>query len=699
MHTTRWYDTGIRFGFYLLFGLVPFLLTPWNYELFEYNKMMAVYGITALLIGLVLTKAITEKRLTLRRTPFDWPIAGFIVSQLVSTLFSLDPHVSWFGYYSRFNGGVVSVLTYSVLFYLLTATQEAASIFRMLRISLVSATLIALYGVMEHFGIDRHIWVQDVQSRVFSTLGQPNWLASYIIALLPLSLLFSLRKKQEEPHIHGRILSHTDTIIWSVISVLFFLVLLYTRSRSGLLAFAVSDVIFWFLLTRIQRTKTITPIAVTIHLLFAVIIFFQGTNIPALDRYFSFSGIRGQLIKEKTVQAPAPSGPALETGGTESGTIRTYVWDAALRAFRSSYKTMAIGTGTETFAFAFYQFKPVLHNTTSEWDFLYNKAHNEFLNYLATTGLFGLGSYLWFIGGVIVWSLRNILTLKRSADPTDIRRREYAVALFSGWMSLHVMNFFGFSVVVTQLLFFLFPAALSILLCGTKKETSVPISAPEWTRMLPISGALFITLWIGVLWYADSQFALGYQQNRAGSPQTGVSHIMTAIQLNPAEPLYHDELASAYATLSTEAFSQQNATSTAYFANAAVRESDQALNTSPNNVNFLKTRTKVFYTLSAFDEQFNEKAIETLLLAQKLSPSDPKISYNLAILYGRAGQNEKAISYLLQAKTLKSDYRDAYNALNIFYTEVGQKTKAHDILIEYLSRINPADKDFQERVQ
>ena len=48
------------------------------------------------------------------------------------------------------------------------------------------------------------------------------------------------------------------------------------------------------------------------------------------------------------------------------------------------------------------------HNLTSEWDFLYNKAHNEYLNYLATTGLFGLGSYLLFIGVFLVWFVSRV---------------------------------------------------------------------------------------------------------------------------------------------------------------------------------------------------------------------------------------------------------------------------------------------------
>ena len=102
MSLATWADRIIRWGFYLLFGLVPLLLTPWNYELFEYNKMMAVYALTILIVGAWIIKMISGKEFRIAKTPLDIPIALFVTSQLVSSLFSMDPHVSWFGYYSRF---------------------------------------------------------------------------------------------------------------------------------------------------------------------------------------------------------------------------------------------------------------------------------------------------------------------------------------------------------------------------------------------------------------------------------------------------------------------------------------------------------------------------------------------------------------------------------------------------------------------
>lgn len=734
MGLISWCNRFIKSGFYLLFGIVPLLLTPWNYELFEYNKMMAVYVVTVWIGASWLVKMIAQKEVRLAKTPLDIPIVLFGLSQLISAIFSMDPHVSWFGYYSRFNGGMWSVISYVLLYYAfvsefvsgdtyyvlgskrqsknksaLSVIPNTETVIRLLKTSLFTATIVAVYGVLEHMGIDKHIWVQDVQNRVFSTLGQPNWLAAYLIALTPLAMAFGLHHLAVDKVRHGFAAS-----VYVIISVLFFIVLLYTRSRSGLLGLTVADVIFWA--GYLWYHRDMWRQAAILHVLFALVVFFNGTYIPQIDKYVTFNGLKTMVTKTtKTTQAPPANtssytAPALETGGTESGTIRKYVWQAAISAWRSTTKTMLIGTGTESFAFAFYRFRPVAHNQTSEWDFLYNKAHNEYLNYLATTGLFGLGSYLLVLGAFIVWFVKNVhssgfMVHRKTSDslaaesPT-MNYPAIPTALFAGWVSMLVTNFFGFSVVILQVFLFLFPAIAFVLYTRPNeiKSWKSDVSVPGWTGWIAVMIGIYTIFKIGSFWYADKLFAYGYQYDRAGLYAQAVPSLVTAISINPGEPLYHDELSGGYSALAVASFNSKNATQAATLAELALTESNKALAISPQNVNFLKTRTKVYYTLSTFDPSLNASAITTLEATLPLSPNDPKIYYNLAILEGRAGQNDKAISRLLQAKALKPDYRDVYNALNLFYADTGKKDLAKAILQEYLTKIDPTDKDFQTRL-
>ncbi|HUD19901.1 MAG TPA: O-antigen ligase family protein [Patescibacteria group bacterium] len=754
MNVSSWCTKVIRWSFYLLFILVPLILTPVNYELFEFNKMMVTYAITIIIASAWLIKMVSDRQVRIVKTPLDVPIALFVASQLVSSVFSIDPHVSWLGYYSRFNGGMWSVISYVVLYYACVTNfstsgsneaqredrgSKSSIIYLLLRVILGTASVVALYGVAEHFGIDKHLWVQDVQDRVFSTLGQPNWLAAYLIALFPIAMALALQTQITKLKTQNNIkvpnskqfgsLNFEFPLdlgfwIWSFISVLFFLVLLFTRSRSGLLGITVADVLFWVVMyLSTKDVKRILPAGILLHVLFVVIVFFNGTSISQIDNHFTLSGIQNIFASHTASKAPTPAppastGPQLEEGGTESGTIRKYVWQAAVFAWQSSVKTVLIGTGTETFTFDFYRFRPAGHNLTSEWDFLYNKAHNEYLNYLATTGLFGLGSYLFFIGAFIVWFIKSqILSTKSKINlktqiqnskqfgnsefgfPLDLEFGILELALFAGWISILITNFFGFSVVIMQLLLFLIPAMAFVISESESKMLRVyvvKLAVPSWISWLVAISGILLVVRVGSYWYADKLYATAYRLARSGQYAQAENYDLQSIAINSNEPVYHDELATTIATIAVSLFDQQNATLGGQLANRALKENDLTLMTSPQNVNFWKTRTKIFYSLSAYDPKLNTDAINALTQASALSPNDPKIYYNLAILYGRQGDNQKAISLLQKSISLKRDYHDAYYALYIFYIDLKQPDLAKGVLQDYVSHIDAKDQQFTE---
>jgi tetratricopeptide (TPR) repeat protein len=693
MNVSAWCSRVIRVSFYLLFILVPLVLTPWNYELFEFNKMVVTYGLTSIILGAWIVKMLSDRQIRIAKTPLDIPIVLFLMSQLLSSLFSIDPHISWFGYYSRFNGGMWSVFSYVILYY--AFITHFPPVKKTLNAILATAALVALYGIAEHFGIDKNLWVQDVQNRVFSTLGQPNWLAAFLAAVLPISLYFFVTGTARATTM--QVIKH---VFGGLTAVLFFLVILYTRSRSGLLGAAVADIVFWlfifstklsFKVLQSSALKLIVVPFFIVHCAFFIIIFVNGVYIDQIDRWVTFNAWKNRLTHvvtpvrkvEKTL-----SGTLLESGGTESGTIRKYVWQAAITAWRANPKNMILGTGTETYAFTFYQYRPQGHNMTSEWDFLYNKAHNEYLNYLATTGLFGLGSYLVFIGSFIYWFIKS-------------KKDTISIALFSGWVSILITNFFGFSVVIMQIFFFLFPA-VTIALAPHTNYRILPLRLTK--RMYQIFSLTLLLALLALLvlltryWQADTFFSTGYRLARANQFAQAQIFDTKAITFNPGEPMYHDELATTLGSLTLSAADDKNATLAASLAKQSLRESDIAIRISPKNVNFRKTRTKLYYTFSTLDPELNQAAIAALEAAQSLSPTDPKIVYNLAILYGRQGNNERAVQLLQEAKTLKANYRDAYFGLYVFYTELKKPDLAKSQLQEYLDRVDPKDKDFQDRI-
>ena len=101
----------------MLFFLIPLAFTSDTSELFEFNKLWLTF-ILSIIIGLAWgTKMVIRRQFKIQRTPLDIPIVLFLISEIISTVFSLDTHISLWGYYSRFNGGLLSILSYVFLYY------------------------------------------------------------------------------------------------------------------------------------------------------------------------------------------------------------------------------------------------------------------------------------------------------------------------------------------------------------------------------------------------------------------------------------------------------------------------------------------------------------------------------------------------------------------------------------------------------
>src|SRR5690606_8453520 len=95
-------------------------------------------------------RMIQEKRFLWARTRFDLFLGIFLLSQVVSTLLSIHPHTSIFGYYSRFHGGLLSTLSYLILYFAAVSNIRREELPALLRTLLVGGAGSALYAFPEH---------------------------------------------------------------------------------------------------------------------------------------------------------------------------------------------------------------------------------------------------------------------------------------------------------------------------------------------------------------------------------------------------------------------------------------------------------------------------------------------------------------------------------------------------------------------
>lgn len=744
--------------------ITPFIFTSINDELFEFSKMLFIYFLAIVAIGAISIKTIIQKRWIFSSTAFDIPIGLFLLSQIISTLFSIHPYTSIWGYYSRFNGGLLSLFAYSTLYYVTTHVITKKHLPALLFSLMVGLLGSSLYAFPEHFGISpscvlitgefsANCWQQDVQLRVFGTFGQPNWLAAYQITLMPLA--FFIGSGVVMPHIRKKLslsqfaqpFSHFLLPSTAIVAFLVsYPTLLFTKSRSGFIGFVIGMALLLFAFltqkTRIlfaarakkgstsqkklfQEFVPVTMYGASMALFIILVSFSVGIpySIPksALARLFAPNTPNSQTehINSDTQTVPAqnpsttpqPTINRLEVGGTDSGVIRTIVWEGALNVWR---RYPLFGSGVETFAYSYYLDRPLSHNTVSEWDFLYNKAHNEFLNFLATTGIFGFTTYVlllvWFVLRAGISALR--LAVQTSTTTKHSTESALLFCLISGVISASISNFFGFSTVLIMVLLYVFFAlADSSIRSKTprkaetpskKSATQEPLLQLSWLQKGSIGLVTLLTL-IGVFsignrWRADVAYAQGKIAFSSGDAQAGLEGITKAIMLQPQEALFYDELADAYARIAVASLEAGLATEGAQLAQASVDASTVALQLNPTHLTFYKTRTRIFTLLAQYDASYLKDSIDTLNAAISRAPTDPKLVYYLAQAEYALGNSAKAIELLESVITMKPNYESARMYLAELYEMSGNYDAAKAQYRYVLDSIAPNNTRAQEKI-
>lgn len=610
-------------------------------------------------------KMISEKAFILKRTPLDIPLILFLGANILSAIFSIDLHTSIWGYYSRSNGGLLSTISYLLLYWAFVSNMDLAKVKITLKFGLVSGVLISLWAILEHFGVSPSCvilrgefsdscWIQDVQARVFATLGQPNWLAAYLAMLIFPALYFLLHASGK----HKRIAYYMSLIIM-------YLAFTFTYSRGptlGLLAGLAIFLVFYF---KEKLIKLWIPIVISSFLIVNLLFGSALTNFRIIAK-FAAPARPGITIPPPT---GGSSGTQLENGGTESGQIRLIVWKGALDIFRHY---PIFGSGLETFAYSYYQYRPVEHNLTSEWDFLYNKAHNEYLNYLSTTGTVGFATYMAVIITFVFWSIRKLLGKKMNEQSFLV------VSLLASYISYLVYNFFLFSVVIIAVFFYLFPALVVVTTDSLRNfkwpKKLYPVSnvlnnliysRPQYTKIAK-GFIIFLTVYllysIFQIWYADTLFARGERAEDNGNPGRAYNLLSGASQLNTGEPFYKSELGFT-AAQAASALQESDATLSAQLKQEAILQTEEVLKSNPKNVSFLRTAVRTYFELSIIDKSYLKKTLQTLDSSINLSPTDPKLFYNKALILDSEGRIDEEIKTLQEAIKLKPNYLEALTLL------------------------------------
>jgi Flp pilus assembly protein TadD/O-antigen ligase len=643
--------------------LVALLYAPYFSDFFV-PKTAAVHGLVALLLGYWLVEAMAQGRLRLERSPLYRPMAAYLGVALVALCFAPN----------RWQGGeVLLVQGWFFAFALLVAHhfREATAAIGVLWTVAFTSLIVSGLGLLQYGGI--HLIPMPHQrfgNLGVSTLGNPNFVAHYLEITIPLTAgLLAVRGRWWERGLLGLTLLATA---WH---------LLLTNSRGGWLATAVGlGVLAWLQRPWKGRGKLVMGVGVVLVL--------SGILGKAwLER------APGQSLYAALVRSAAQAKErALSSFDTEHFSVsqRLLIWQDTWGLIEDRG---LLGVGPGNYEFMLPAYRTVKRHRAWE-ELIGNRphmpyhAHNEYLEFWAESGLFGLGAMLWLLG-TLLWMGRGFL-----ARQQDRPRRMLTSSCLAGLAATLVHSLFSFNLQdPTSALHFWLLGGLMVALNRQEGEDGPPLL--DWRpgprgRILGVSLALGLValgggLALGTV-VGDYYYFLGQKKYYDhAQPNRAYLALQQAVSWRKHEFRHHHML--GLVSLDLNRFAE---------AEAALR---RAVELHPNNAPALRLLGYALYR-----RHKPQEAVQALRRSLALDPLETEpyawlahSHYELGLEQEGEGRAQAAQDHFLQAVqawqqalAFNAENIDYMRSLGIAYMKAGQAEEAVSLL-ERAAQRQPED--------
>jgi len=443
-------EAAIETIYLLLIFIVPVWFSFWfpTFNMFELSKLVIFKSLTSLLLVFSVIRfwvyyylapnneeylAVFKNIKQVFKKYFFFAIL-LLVGLAVSLFFSINWQQSFFGSYDRQQGFlshlfyfIFAALIFINLFfdrylpdpYFGFSSALVAKIRRIVIIATLAGTAVAVYGVLQILNIDFLTWPEPpfITGRTLSTMGQPNFLASFLLLVIPLCFYLA--------YVSRRFLFR---FLFSLFALIQIICLFFTSSRGGLLAFLATIALFGlYLFFNSRLNKKIKLIAIFGAAILGVLgLFTMELIIPGrIQESFDFK--KGSLA------------------------ARVYFFQAAADA--ASLKPY-FGYGLENSDEVFIRYYERDWGTYGNVSANTDRAHNLILDILVWTGFIGLILFTLWYYSVLKLGWQQI---KSSKD------KNLAIALILGILGYLISLLFSFSIVSGEVYFWLFFAILAVL--------------------------------------------------------------------------------------------------------------------------------------------------------------------------------------------------------------------------------------------
>lgn len=534
----------------------------------------------------------------------------FLLFLILSTIISIDSGISLRGIYDR-QQGLELYIYLSLFFLLLLFNIKTKREIRSLCLYLsLSAFLVSIYAILQALGIDFFNWSESTKIRTTSTLGQPNYLASFLLFSLPLTAYLFFSSKLKFKKIFFWFLFLTQFIAF---------ITTYSISSFLSLAGALFLTLALFLILNYKTIRRKLSKKIIINLALSILILLAGFGVLAKTQLINEDRIIGRLYN------------AVDFSAGSAGN-RATLWKASIDIIK---QRPFLGYGLESQKELFTKYYDF---DWGVWNFINvrpNRAHNIILDTLITQGIIGLLVYLI----ILAFLLRIILINIKEHNNTLIY-----YCLFFIVASYGLFLQFNFHHITTLVLLTLTMAFIVILNKKTdiemevkKKKANSKIFYLKIIILLIISAGIAYQVYREVNKYKADYFFREIQIAYLGNQFFAANDMYGEIVKTHKNYSYYDQ---KYAQILADWIYKFHYLSF-YDMGADILEEILPKITS-QNFSDLQTRAKIYTGLGKRDEKYFALAQAEYEKLINYNPDFPATYRDYGLLYIRKGEAEKA---------------------------------------------------------
>jgi putative inorganic carbon (HCO3(-)) transporter len=538
-----------------------------------------------------------------------------------------------------------SIFVYFIAYYFISGKKLEDIVWKVL---FFASFLSSVYGIFQFFGMEI-IWPTNVNpfgNRCVATFGNPNFLSSFLVLLIPLGIY-------KITHSGSKLF---DRYFYLISTIFMIFALVCTMTRSSWVGFIVSLTVY-----------------------FGMFLIYKAKDRKKVFKKFFIAGLI--LI---SILAISPFGKSLKSRLVETFTFtqqnksiyqRLLIWHSSKDMFMDN-KIIGVGWGMFESNFPFYQSKYLTIKDYVEYRTHANNCHNEILEILTQVGIVGFLAYFLFYLFLFVYLFKTI-----NRDSVDEKDRMLIIAYLSAILGMLADNLLNVS------LHFAIPMMIFWFIVGSAVQRSKGWKEKEEReknfekKKLPRQGIspatpseegefkskrkiVFLVVGIGLLVISFKQVQFLIAETKYFK---GFSIIQNRKNLEPAIYLmskkYLEEARSLHKYEVNNLYDLGNMCSRLGLYEEAIKAYEQAISANPGY-------DEIYFNLGLLYYRQGDivKAKLNFLTSNRINPINIAPMYGLFNMALQKKEYEQCLQYLLSAENLEPENYALVNNIGAVYS-------------------------------